>query len=191
MRTVLNVRFHTLTALATLLLASACTGPVSDIPYFQSADGTPVWLGQEEVAERGLLRVPDFELVTQTGEAWTTNDTRGRLTVIHTFFSSCTSLCPSLRSHMGRVYESFPSNELQILSMSVDSETDTPDRLASYASMYDIDAAQWKLLTGGNGEREHTEDVWLVDADGYVRGIYNGSLALELDRLIEDARLLL
>ena len=37
----------------------------------------------------------------------------------------------------------------------------------------------------------HTEQRALVDGDGRIRGLYNGTQAFDLDHLVEDARQLL
>ena len=37
----------------------------------------------------------------------------------------------------------------------------------------------------------HTENFVLVDGQGYIRGVYNGARAMDVQRLIEDLRTLL
>ena len=43
----------------------------------------------------------------------------------------------------------------------------------------------------GTTDLEHTETLTLLDQQGRLRGVYNGTLQLNIDRLAEDARLLL
>ena len=76
-----------------------------------------------------------------------------------------------------------------------------------------MDPSHWKLLTGNpagvlaaardlyfaddDGMREslakpnaflHTEKLLLVDAEGHIRGIYNGTQPYEVQKLIADLR---
>ena len=37
----------------------------------------------------------------------------------------------------------------------------------------------------------HTELVFLIDKKSYIRGVYNGTLKIEMKRLIEDISLLI
>jgi protein SCO1/2 len=86
--------------------------------------------------------------------------------------------------------------------------------LQAYAKEYGIDASRWHLITGkteeiyslarqsyfveeeigftrDNKEFLHTEHFILVDEQGHIRGLYNGTLELEADRLIQDIKFLL
>jgi protein SCO1/2 len=69
-----------------------------------------------------------------------------------------------------------------------------------------VDPTRWFLLTGdagqigrlartsyfanddreGEGRLIHTEKVLLVDGDRRLRGVYNGTLAFDVERLLED-----
>ena len=42
----------------------------------------------------------------------------------------------------------------------------------------------------GTADFLHTENLVLVDRHGRIRGVYNGSLQLEVDNLIRDIKLL-
>ena len=42
--------------------------------------------------------------------------------------------------------------------------------------------------TKGSDEFLHTENMILVDPQGRIRGIYNATLALEIDRVVEDVQ---
>ncbi|CAM2068990.1 SCO family protein [Sulfidibacter corallicola] len=83
---------------------------------------------------------------------------RGRVIVINTFFTSCTSVCPATMGSLAKVQDWLGDRlgrEVFILSISVDPRNDTPERLAAYAR--DIQTrAGWYLLTG---ERENVSQV--------------------------------
>lgn len=102
---------------------------------------------------------------------------------------------------------------IQIVSHSVTPWKDSVPVLKKYGEDLGIDGSQWHLLTGKTEEiytlarqsyfaeeepgynRDsteflHTEHVLLIDKSGHIRGVYNGTLQLEMDRLREDIGLL-
>ena len=85
----------------------------------------------------------------------------------------------------------------------------SPALLASFGHARGIDPARWRLVTGdrrtiyqlaresyfaddrraaGPKEILHSEKVLLVDRHGRLRGVYNGTLPFEMERLIVDVR---
>ena len=132
------------------------------------------------------------------------------------FFSSCAQVCPILKNELARVQAQYLDDDrLVILSHSVMPEVDSQETLARYAELNDIDARRWHLLTGDRAEISalardgyfvdvgstpgdlggydliHTEAVALLDGQGHIRGLYTGTLKLEMDRLLEDIETLL
>jgi protein SCO1/2 len=115
-----------------------------------------------------------------------------------------------------RVIESeFGQNaEVEMLSFSVTPWLDSVSVLKKYAQKNNIKSKRWHLLTGDknaiytlarksyfaeenlgftkdNSQFLHTEHVVLVDKALRIRGIYNGSLGLEMEQLTKDIKLLL
>ena len=100
-----------------------------------------------------------------------------------------------------------------MLSYSVTPWIDQPSVLKRYIKKNNITNANWQFLTGNRSviynlarqayfaeenigfkkdstEFLHTEHVILVDKTKRIRGIYNGTLALEMQHLVEDIRTL-
>jgi len=100
-----------------------------------------------------------------------------------------------------------------ILSHSVTPARDDVPTLSKYANANHIDSKNWWLLTGDKeqiykmarqsyfaddesgytkniNEFLHTENLVLVDRKGRIRGVYNGSLRLEVDNLIDNIKML-
>ena len=101
-----------------------------------------------------------------------------------------------------------------LISHSVMPWADSTYQLQEFAKLHDIKYPQWRLVTGKQSEiyllarqsyfaeevagysRDstnfvHTEHCLLVDKHGHLRGLYNGTLELEIDRMIEDINILL
>jgi len=92
---------------------------------------------------------------------------------------------------------------------------DSVTQLYEYAQRIEINASKWHLLTGdkleiykiarqsyfadeGFGKTNtkmedflHTESVILIDQNRHIRGVYSGTLPLEMNRLIDDIHYLL
>ena len=105
-------------------------------------------------------------------------------------------------------------NNIKIISHSVTPWIDTPEILKGYEKNYNINGRMRNLVTGEkkliynlarnsyfaeenfgliNDENDfiHTELVFLIDKKSYIRGVYNGTLKIEMKRLIEDISLLI
>ena len=120
------------------------------------------------------------------------------------FFTTCPGICPKLTKHM-KILEDLYSNNDQIkfLSYTVMPWYDSVSVLNEYGKKYDIDSKKWNLVTGDKEEiyrvaRDgyfadnsfkaqesvsnfiHTENFYLIDKNGKIRGVYNGTLEVEV-----------
>lgn len=178
------------------------------LPYYDSADFTPRW-------QPAAHRVGEFRLTDSNGQTLDSRSLQGHLVVVSFFFTSCPSVCPTLVEKLRRVQSASAEwPEVRLVSFSVTPETDTPAVLRQFARGRGIDSSRWHLLTGdratiqrlfresyfaddrreiGSGGSDrllHTERVLLVDGEGHLRGVYNGSQGFEIERLIQDVQVL-
>jgi protein SCO1/2 len=159
--------------------------------------------------------VPDFSLINQDSLPIDQAILEDRLTIVSFFFTSCPTICPTMNSEMLRVQESLGKHKenLQILSISVDPEYDTPSVLSEYGENLGVDKGFWSMATGqreviyqlarcgfllpvehgGSDPYEfiHSEKFILVDKNKRIRGYYEGTSREEVDRLIIEAQVLL
>jgi protein SCO1 len=185
---------------------------VSDVPFYTTAELTPIWYGANSKEKPPASHFPEFSLVDQSGKKLSRGDLENKLVVANFFFTYCTNVCPTLTSSMSRVRNAFKEkNNVMLLSHSVTPEFDIAPMLQAYATVNNIDGKQWRLLTGTHSELSkvahdgyfvpktavspsgfiHTELFVLLDGKQRVRGVYNGSLQLEIDLLIKDMKQLL
>ncbi len=145
-----------------------------------------------------MATVPAFQLVDQNGAIFRSETWAGQPYVASFFFTSCATICPRI---MGGVRSALAEAShrqvpLRALSITVDPDTDTVSRLATYATKEVIDGATWRLLTGTKpelerivikgflaymGEREplegglfeigHEGRMMLIDGQGQLRGL--------------------
>ena len=183
---------------------------IRELPYFE-----PIEKGLKNNTD-SLHRhlVFDFSLTDQTGKIVTRKDFENSITVVDFFFTSCQGICPVMNSQMKRVYEKFKGNpEVKFISHTVNPEKDSAEVLAEYAKHYNADANQWHFVTGdkpqlynlarksylisnttGNGGKEdfvHSQNFALIDKIGHIRGVYDGTDSIEVNRLMVDMNVLL
>ena len=158
--------------------------------------------------------IPDFKLVNQDSN-WVTPETfEGKVYVADFFFTSCPTICPTMKKEMLRVYEAYKDNdEVAIISHTIDPEYDTVALLKDFAQKLDVEAPKWNFVTGEKeaiyelgqkgymvtamedeneeGGYLHSGAFVLVDKERKIRGVYDGTKSLEVDKLIKDIELLL
>ena len=199
-----------------ILLAGCREKPSSlPLPFINKPDFTPEWIERKDPAYTSIHRIPAFSFINQNGETITEKTVEGKIYVADFFFTRCGSICPKLTTNMGLLQEKFKDNkEVLLLSHSVTPDMDSVAVLKKYADDKGVISGKWHLLTGNEGEiytlakKEyyagdtvgyyqagneflHTENFILVDKHRRIRGVYNGTLSLEMERLAEDIATLL
>ena len=73
----------------------------------------------------------------------------GNSKTINFIFTSCTTICPVLSATFSQVQNKYGSqiNDVKMVSISIDPEYDTPDRLNQYAQRFHAQKS-WTFLTG-------------------------------------------
>jgi protein SCO1/2 len=162
-------------------------------------------------------RVTDFSLTDHLGQEVDSNLVSGKVRVVEFFFTTCPSICRIMNQELLKVQQAFSGDtRLMILSHTVMPEVDDVETLAQYAIDHDIDALNWRLLTGDKDEIYrlarrsyfvapdpdndypavdghdfiHTENIALIDHNGRIRGYYDGTDSEEMEQLIEDIAIL-
>jgi len=186
-----------------------------ELPYYHTPDFSPLWILSNSFDKDTIHTVGPFYLTNQEGQEVSTETVEGKIYVASFFFTICPGICPKLTANMARVAEAIKgNNDVLIVSHSVTPEIDSVAQLKRYAMKHDISSGQWHLVTGSKKdiyalarqsyfvEQEigfqfsteeflHTEHFVLVDKEGHIRGLYNGTLGLEVEKLIEDIGILL
>ncbi|MEZ5031039.1 MAG: SCO family protein [Saprospiraceae bacterium] len=198
------------------LLLVACQASVREtLPYYHTPDFTPVWPAETGEDVDTLHRIRDFHMVDQSGTEVSLETFQGDILVVNFFFTACPSICPTLTTNIKTVADAtMDLNGIRFLSFSVTPDRDSVPRLASYAERFDLPSDRWHLLTGDQddiytlarrsffAEQEmgydrdsqeflHKEHVLLVDPDRHLRGIYKGTLPLDMQALLADLRTLI
>src|ERR1700742_1275850 len=87
-----------------------------------------------------LADLPQFSLVDEDAKAFRRDDLLGRVWIADFVFTSCADACPLLQSKMKKLQDRLiplqQGGNIGLLSISVDPERDTPDKLRDYAAVY-------------------------------------------------------
>ena len=184
------------------------------LPFFNQPDWTPVWISPGDAAYKKIHQIPSFSLINQEGKTITEKDVEGKIYIANFFFTTCRNICTKMTNNMHLIQDTFgDDDEIYLLSHSVTPESDSVPRLKKYALENKINSNKWSLLTGdkssiyrlakqeyfagdtigfyqtGN-EFLHTENFILVDKHRRIRGVYNGTLLVEIERIKEDIAIL-
>lgn len=184
------------------------------LPFFNQPDWTPEWFNENDSNYSKIHRIPTFSFTNQEGIAITEASVSGKIYVANFFFSRCSNICPKMTANMQVLQEAFRNDQqVMLLSHSVTPDEDSVPVLAKYAAENNVDANKWSLLTGDKNEiyslaRKqyfagdsvgyfqtgneflHTENFILVDSQRRIRGVYNGTLSVEIERIKKDIELL-
>ncbi len=202
--------------LGVVALLLSCTSKQADqtelsLPYYSQMDFTPVWMELEDPGIKEIHTIPAFRFTNQEGKIVSDETMKGKIYVTNFFFTICPSVCPKMTKNLDRVQEAFKNDpEVLLLSHTVMPWVDSVSVLKTYAEENGIITDKWHLVTGSkeliynmgrqayfvdegfgksvtsNSEFLHTENIILVDQNRHIRGVYNGTLPLEMARIIED-----
>jgi protein SCO1 len=151
--------------------------------------------------------VPDFVLTDQTGAPWDLRDSRGKVVVLTFIYTRCPlpDICPRLSANFAALQKRFTDalgRDLQLLSVTIDPQYDTPEVLSRYAKIWRANPAGWRLLTGDldtirtiartfgtsywpdNGLLTHTLEVAIIGRDGRLSAVVEGN-SYGLSQLID------
>jgi protein SCO1/2 len=180
-----------------LFTAAALCAGVSCRPQ-SGANAPVVQQGSAPTGERlaRLWKRPDFDLLDQDGQPFPASTMDGRVWVVDFFYTTCPGPCPALTSRLSDLHRRFAGKPgVGFLSISSNPEKDRPEVLKLYAEKFGADA-RWRFLTGdkehifsvanqgfkmgltegspGGEPVTHSTRLLLVDAEGWVRGFYEG-----------------
>jgi protein SCO1/2 len=187
--------------------------PKKTLPVYQPADFNPELVDPELSHVKKYHTISDFSLVNQNGDTITQKDYRDKIYVADFFFTTCLTICPIMTDNMEYLQGQLMDDpDVLLLSHSVTPEIDSVPRLKEYALEKGVIDSKWNLVTGdkkqiydlarksylavktdGDGgpfDMIHTENFILVDKQRRIRGTYDGTKKEEMDRLLEDLRIL-
>lgn len=102
------------------------------------------------VPELSIYNLPST-WTTQDNENIELKDLRGNVLVMVMIYTSCKAACPRLIADMRNIEKQVPENDLdnvKFIMVSIDPETDTPQRLKEFSKENKMEDEQWTFLRG-------------------------------------------
>ena len=189
--------------------------PKPRLPIYNPSDLNPAVVDDDlERVGRGH-RIGNFDLIDQWGNRADSSLLQGKIYVAGFFFTTCPTICIDMGANFQRIQETYKDEDrFHLVSHTVMPEIDTVEVMHAYGERMGAIKGKWHLLTGEKRElyrmarREyfavmeqgtsfdehdfiHTENVILVDEKKRIRGFYDGTSDLDIDRLIGDIQILL
>jgi protein SCO1/2 len=119
--------------------------------------------GEGETTPPGPSRIaiPDVVVTDQKGDKvrFYSDLIRGRTVAVNFIFTTCTTICPPLTANFARVQKTLlerGKTDVRFISVSVDPEGDTPEKMKSYAELFHAQPG-WTFVTG---RRSDLEQIW-------------------------------
>lgn len=156
---------------------------------------------------------PGYSLVDAAGQAVTSEDGRGKLTLYSFAYSRCTADCESIYQTLQSIDQSLAQQpqrvpEFRFVTITIDPAYDTPQQLAAFNLPFTPQAVDWRWLTGEekilknvsggafgvlyqpreDGSVFFAPRYVLVDGEGIVRAVYDGA-QLDSQRFLEQLTL--
>lgn len=164
-------------------------------------------------------QVPGFTLSDGAGQPFGTQQLDGHVWVADFIFTTCPEICPRMTEEMSRLQTWLINRGLdggvRLLSVSVDPDRDTPEKLRAYAHQFHARPDTWTFVTGPqqviedavvrgfkvavSREKDDSQDGFaivhgtkfvLVDGKRQIRGYYDANDAASMAKLREDAQAL-
>ena len=125
--------------------AAADSATVSTVPPVITAD----------LPSMSSSRIPDVRVYDQNGKQlnFYRDLVKGRTVAINFIFTTCTGVCPPMSATFRKVQQNLPAMTppVQLISISVDPVTDTPERMREFAAKFHAGPG-WTFVTGDKNE---------------------------------------
>jgi cytochrome oxidase Cu insertion factor (SCO1/SenC/PrrC family) len=151
-------------------------------------------------------KIPDVTIFNQDGGRlkFYSDLIKGKTVAINFIFTTCTTICPPMTANFRRVQKNLAESEypVQLISISVDPSTDTPERLRDFAAKFKAGPG-WTFVTGDKSDidsilqefgvaiankNDHTPMILIGnDVKGYWTRTYGLSSPTTLTDLILEA----
>lgn len=186
--------------------------PIERLPVYQPASVNNELVDSTIVHKINYHKISDFSLTNQNGQIVTQKKYDNKIYIADFFFTTCQSICPIMTKNMKDLQDKLiEDSEILLLSHTVFPEIDSVEILKKYAIDNSVIDSKWDLVTGDKKEiydlarksylaakdnkfseydMIHTENFVLIDKKKQIRGFYDGTDKEEINRLINDIKIL-
>lgn len=123
---------------------------------------------EKDISDMSIFNLPSH-WTTQDGIDIELKDLRGKVVAMVMIYTSCRAACPRLIADMRNIEKQIPEDKkdnVQYVFVSIDPETDTPERLKEFAKENLMEDDKWLFL---RGTEDDTREFAAVLAVNYKR----------------------
>ena len=173
------------------------------LPYFTAA-------GPVEGRSLAAQRVSSFDLVNHNGEEFSAEDLRGKVWLAAFYGTDAPHVAQVTKQLLWPNFRYRDEDDIVVVSISLSPEHDTPEVLQAYVernTRYNGFEGKWQFLTGTPQEVDrvvaeefliqrdpndpnNVATIWLVDTEGFLRGVYHAASENAIRDAVEDIALL-
>lgn len=135
---------------------------------FESCNKKETAVSGKPISDLSIYNLPS-KWTNQNGQNIEMKDLRGKVLVMVMIYTSCKAACPRLVADMRNIESRLPENvkdNVKLVLISIDPETDTPKRLKEFAIANKMDNEQWEFL---RSTEENTREFAAVLAVNYKK----------------------
>ena len=118
------------------------------------------------------MALPEVRLIDENGQPFDLNQTRGKVVVLSLIYTHCPDICPLTTAKMKQIQEGVQSaglsDQVQLVTFTVDPQRDTSEVLKRFASAYDFNPDNWIFLTGPSNQI----NILIKGLNLYVQRVY-------------------
>jgi protein SCO1/2 len=146
-------------------------------------------------------QIHDYTFTERTGNQVSLSELKGKILVVNFLYTTCPGPCPIMASKLSELHAALKKEpNILIVSITLDPETDTLEKLNTYADSYLASKNRWLFLRAkssddvyqlaekgfllgatfdknglktGDGPITHSTKMALVDRNGIIRGYYD------------------
>lgn len=119
----------------------------------------------EGFSDMSIYNLPSH-WTTQDGNEIELKDLQGKVTAMVMIYTSCQAACPRLVADMRNIEKQIPEDkkdDVQYVFVSIDPETDTPERLKAFAKENKMEDDKWIFLRGTEDDTREFAAVLAVN----------------------------
>ena len=130
-----------------------------------TAESTSENTTENKISDMSIYNLPSH-WTTQDGNVIELKELQGKVLVMVMIYTSCKAACPRLVADMRNIEKQIPEDDkdgIQYVFVSIDPETDTPERLTTFAKENQMDDDKWLFLRGSEDDTREFAAVLAVN----------------------------
>ncbi len=154
-----------ITTILSLTLFVSCNVEKKSDKVLQKVDTE---ISSNTISDMSIYNLPST-WTTQNNQDIELKELQGDILVMVMIYTTCKAACPRLVADMRNIESQIPvkdKEKVKLILVSIDPETDTPERLKNFAQENNMDNEQWVFL---RGTKEATREFAAVLAVNYKK----------------------